>query len=178
MINRYKLMMVLILSILFGCTKRETTITSKTDEQFFNEKLEALARSKQPFVVPITELAPFEWDAVCQVTPYAIDLHPIQSQYPFLKDTFNYQEYVAIFEGYGFLFLTKQTQKITFINKTLNFETDRTLLKQDKLSVQNEFLSKNLDEICFSRQDDLVLQSVKSKSDSAVRYLILLKKGR
>ncbi len=175
---RLKLVMIIVLSILIGCTKESPKVIEKANEQIFNDKLDVLVRNKQSFVVSITELAPFEWDSVCQLTPYAIDSHPIRSQYPFLTNSLSYKEYVAIFEGYGFLFLTKKTQKITFIQQPFGYETDRQALRKDKLSVQNQFLSKNLDEVCFSRNDNVVLQRVASQNTPTVLYLILLKKDK
>ena len=76
------------------------------------------------------------------------------------------------------MFLTKKTQKITFIQQPFGYETDRQALRKDKLSVQNQFLSKNLDEVCFSRNDNVVLQRVASQNTPTVLYLILLKKDK
>lgn len=176
MINRYKLMMVLILSILFGCTKRETTITSKTDEQFFNEKLEALARSKQPFVVPITELAPFDWDAVCQM-PLYMTIPDLINEYKFLKKMGKWENYTLdsnedVRRGYGhgvFLFvnartgerwiLKDMTEKFISNNSWSYDPVSSTELKAKYIQAQLK-KDKKIWSYCFRKEEKPYLNSV------------------
>lgn len=79
---KYRLIMCMILTVVFGCTKEQPKNSPKTDEQIFNEKLETIY--EQISSTPIADLTPFPWTAVCIIPQYA-NIQELVQRYPFMK---------------------------------------------------------------------------------------------
>ena len=164
--------MVFILSILLGCAKEATKIIAKTDEQVFNEKLETLAMSKSPFSIPMKEIAPFDWDVVCQVHSYAAHKEIFENEYPQYHFEEFSEEAQIFFNSYdgttGFLFIKNQSN-LVFRTNRYKFSGDVHFRNNHPNRVKELINPKN-EGYCFSRQE-AILQGIDST-------LLILQKKR